>query len=102
MSYQCISVEEANALLKNDVTLLDIRDAASFAKGKINGAVHLSDGNVEKILAEADKNTPLLVYCYHGNSSKGAAEFFSKNGFTKTYSVNGGFESWKLLRGQQS
>jgi len=42
------------------------------------------------------KNIPLIVYCYHGNSSKSAAHYFCENGFTQVYSMDGGFEAWRL------
>jgi thiosulfate sulfurtransferase len=96
MSYKCISVEEAQELIeKNDVTLLDIRDPGSFAENNIQNSINVSNENVEHIVASADKDKPLIVYCYHGNSSKGAADYFYSMGFKKSYSVNGGFEDWK-------
>ncbi|MCL6417353.1 thiosulfate sulfurtransferase GlpE [Aestuariirhabdus sp. Z084] len=97
MSYQCISVEEAEALIRQgDVTLLDIRDPTSFAAGNIQNSVQVSNTNVGDILSTADKDKPVIIYCYHGNSSKGAAEYFYSMGFKESYSVDGGFEEWKL------
>ena len=97
MSYKCISIEEAQTLIENDkVTLVDIRDPASFAAGNIINSIHVTNENVEQLVAEADKTIPLIVYCYHGNSSKGAAEYFFNMGFKSAYSVDGGFEEWKL------
>lgn len=97
MTYQCISVEDAQALIaEGEATLLDIRDAASFAAGNVSGAINVNNENVELVLARLDKAKPLLVCCYHGNSSKGAADYFHGLGFSQSYSVNGGFEEWKL------
>ena len=96
-SFKCISTAEARELIEsNVVTLLDIRDLASFSASNIENSIHVSDTNVEKIVTSADKNQPLLIYCYHGNSSKGAAEYFFRAGFTKAYSIDGGFEDWRL------
>ena len=96
MSYQCISIDEAHHLINsNDVTLLDIRDAISFTQGSMPGAVHVTNNNVDDIAANADKTKPVIVCCYHGNSSKGAAEYFYHLGFEKAYSMDGGFEEWK-------
>lgn len=98
MPYQCISVAEAKALIDSTaVTLLDIRDAASFEAGHINDAINVNNDNVEAVLAHADKAKPLLVCCYHGNSSKGAADYFNAAGFTDAYSIDGGYEAWKLI-----
>lgn len=97
MPYQCISIEEAKQLIDaQDVTLLDIRDKMSFEAGHINHSIHVSNENVESVLASADKNKPLIIYCYHGNSSQGAADYFYNMGFKQAYSVDGGYEVWKL------
>jgi thiosulfate sulfurtransferase len=40
--------------------------------------------------------TPVVVCCYHGNSSQSAAQFLVEQGFTEVYSLNGGFEQWKV------
>ncbi len=99
MSYQCISIEEAEEIIKSEkVTLLDIRDDGSFLAGNVKGSVNVSDENVDDIVRNSDKENPVIIYCYHGNSSKGAANYFYNMGFKKSYSVNGGFEVWKLTR----
>lgn len=99
MSYQRISIEQAKDLIKNDdVTLLDIRDPASFAADNIENSIHVSNDNVQEVLSTADKSKPLIIYCYHGNSSQGAADFFYNQGFEQAYSVDGGFEEWKFQR----
>lgn len=99
MTYKCISVEEAETLIeKGYATLLDIRDPHSFAAGHIENSIHVSNDNVAQIIATADKEKPLIVYCYHGNTSQGAADYFFKEGFKESYSVNGGYEVWKLKR----
>ena len=97
MSYQCISTEEAEAMMQSaEVTLLDIRDAGSFSAHHVKGSVHVSNENVDAVVRRSDKEKPVIIYCYHGNSSKGAAAYFYNLGFKKAYSVDGGFEAWKL------
>ncbi|MBL2893588.1 thiosulfate sulfurtransferase GlpE, partial [Klebsiella pneumoniae] len=41
-----------------------------------------------------DFDTAVMVMCYHGNSSKGAAQYLLQQGFDKVYSVDGGFDAW--------
>tara|TARA_R110002072_G_scaffold90500_8_gene202508 strand:- start:13578 stop:13892 length:315 start_codon:yes stop_codon:yes gene_type:complete len=97
MPYQRISVEEAESLIeKNEVTLIDIRDKMSFDTGNVKASIHVTNENVEDVLSSADKNKPLIIYCYHGNSSQGAADYFYNMGFKQSFSVDGGFEEWKL------
>jgi len=97
MSFQCISIAEAEKLLAaGDATLLDIRDPQSFNAGNIENAIHVSNENVEQIVATAARDKPLIIYCYHGNTSKSAADYFFNRGFSHSYSVDGGYEEWKL------
>lgn len=97
MSYKCISVDEAEVLLKSEgATLLDIRDLASFSRGAIHHATNLNNENVEYVIENTDKEKPVIIYCYHGNSSKNAADYFFQRGFTQSYSVDGGYQQWVL------
>ena len=80
---------------KNSVNIVDIRDYASFQSGHISNAIHLTDDTVQQFISNTDKEKPLVVYCYHGISSQGAAVYFSENGFREVSSMIGGFESWK-------
>ena len=95
MNFDCISVEDTKRLLENDdVTVIDIRDINSFSKGHINNAIHIDDININNFLSEKDKNETIIIYCYHGISSKSAANFFSQNGFKNVFSMNDGYAGW--------
>jgi len=97
MSYKCISVNEAKALLENSsVILVDVRDAESYAQANIPNAINVLQETVDEFLSQTDKETPLIVYCYHGNSSKGAAGYFFSQGHKEVYSLDGGFEAWRV------
>ena len=96
MSYQCIDQDRAVALMENEnAQVVDIRDPASYASGRIVGAVHISNENIGEFLQQADKSRPLIVCCYHGNSSKGAADYLANQGFDQSYSLDGGFTAWQ-------
>lgn len=98
MSYQRISVEEAITVLQSKTTtLLDIRDEHSFQAGHIENAIHLTNQNVAEVVNGLDKENPVIIYCYHGNSSQGAADYFYNLGFKQSFSVDGGYEVWKLI-----
>ena len=99
MPYQCISVEDAKALISsNDVTLVDIRDAQSFALANVENSQNISNTNVDGFLSTVDTEKPIIVICYHGNSSKGAAEYFFNQGCKLVHSLDGGFEAWQNKR----
>jgi len=95
MTYETIDIDDARALIENENTvIIDIRDPASYESGHIENAIHIDNGNVQIFLESADKSLPLIVCCYHGNMSKGAADFFSRQGFRRSYSLNGGYTQW--------
>lgn len=91
------ATSDSQALLKEQLTLIDIRDPQSYQAGHIEGAIHIDNGNVDDFLARADKSKALVVCCYHGNSSQSAADFFNQQGFVKAYSLDGGYEHYKGL-----
>lgn len=77
------------------VTVVDIRDPQSFAAGHPPQARHVHNENVQDFIASADKDKPLIVFCYHGYSSQSAAAFFRQQGFREVYSVRGGYSAWR-------
>ena len=79
---------------EGSVNVIDIRDPGSYSAGHIPSAISLNDTNVKEFIESTDKEKPLIVYCYHGISSRGAAEYLSQNGFKEVYSMTGGFEAW--------
>ncbi|MDG2046061.1 MAG: thiosulfate sulfurtransferase GlpE [Halioglobus sp.] len=97
MTFHCISIDEAKALLdKGGITIADVRDIDAFLAGNIENAIHIQQDSIEGFLAASDKNKPLLVYCYHGHSSQSAADYFVNQGYEEVYSMDGGYEAWRL------
>ena len=90
-----ISPEQAVALLDAEAEFVDIRDLQSFGQSHIAGATHLCNETLQDYIAQANKSRPLVVYCYHGNSSQNAAQFFCDQGFNEVMSMDGGFEAWR-------
>lgn len=100
MSFQHLSCEQLQSWINETgrvVTLVDIRDPQSFVTGHIPGAILIDNSNVQKFIEEADHQLPLVVCCYHGNSSQSAADFFNQQGFTDCYSLDGGYEAWRQM-----
>ena len=95
MSFQCISIEEAKIIIdKDNLTIIDIRDRNSFLNGHIDKAIHVEDLDIDNFLKDRNKNDTILIYCYHGNSSKSAANFFVQHGFEKVLSMDEGYVGW--------
>ena len=93
--FECINVEEAHQKLHQAMAVLvDIRDPQSFAMGHTPGAFHLTNDTLGAFMRDNDVDTAVMVMCYHGNSSKGAAQYLLQQGSDKVYSVDGGFDAW--------
>lgn len=94
--FRCIGVHEAEGLAqRNDVLTVDVRDAGSFRRAHIKGAQLLSMANLSAVINGTAKDTPVLIYCYHGHASREYARVFSDFGFNEVYSLDGGYEAWK-------
>ena len=93
--YKCIHLQEAQELINNPGTvIIDIRDEASYQDGNIPNSINVSEENIVDFLSSTDRQSPLLIYCYHGISSKDAAEYFVKNGFQSVFSLDGGYTEY--------
>lgn len=94
-SFVRISADDARHMIdEREVTVVDIRDPESFAAGRIENAQPLSNETAAAFIENGDKTKPVLVCCYHGNSSQQAAQFLAEQGFSESYSLDGGFEVW--------
>ena len=98
VSFIRISAQQARDLIANEALVVDIRDHQSYAAGCIENAVHITADNVDDFIQAGDHSRPLIVCCYHGNASQGAAAYFSENGFLQTYSLDGGYEAWQEMQ----
>ncbi|CNE24911.1 thiosulfate sulfurtransferase GlpE [Yersinia nurmii] len=93
--FEAIDVEQAYSRWKEgQAVLVDIRDPQSYESGHAPGAFHLTNGSLQTFMQQTDFDQPVMVMCYHGNSSRGAAQYLLEQGFDAVYSINGGFEAW--------
>lgn len=100
--FECIDVQQAQAKLVNGQALLvDIRDPQSYATAHASGAFHLTNTTLSAFMQQSDLSRPVLVMCYHGNSSKSAAQYLLTQGFKEAYSIDGGFDAWRAAYPQQ-
>lgn len=95
--FKRISPQDAHQLRRDGAVVVDIRDSQSFATAHISGSQHLDNVSLADFIARADLDQPLIVACYHGNSSQGAAAYLAGQGFSEVYSLDGGMEAWRGL-----
>lgn len=85
-----------DAFDQGEALFVDIRDPESFAQAHLQGALHLTQQSVDQFIADTASDQPLVVYCYHGNSSQNAADWLTEQGFQKVVSLDGGFEQFRV------
>lgn len=79
-----------------DAVFVDIRDPQSFTAGHIPGSQHLDNANLAQVLGALDKQQKIIVVCYHGISSQGAADYIVNQGYTDVHSMDGGYTAWSI------
>ncbi len=103
VDFKHISVQEtASRMADSAVVIADIRDEQSYVAGHIAGAWHLTQASLANFIAKHDSSTPVVVVCYHGNSSQGAAQYLVQQGFAEVYSMDGGMALWQQQHPVQS
>ncbi|WP_445426162.1 thiosulfate sulfurtransferase GlpE [Alishewanella sp. HL-SH06] len=93
--FKRISVAETQQLIMQQAIIADIRDENSFAAGHIEGAYHLTNGSIVQFMQQFPFEQPIVVVCYHGNSSQGAAQYLAQQGYEEVYSMDGGVAAWR-------
>mgnify|MGYP000558919487 CR=1 FL=1 len=81
-----LSMADLNNLLESGIpfALLDVREAAEWANGHLEGAQHLPLGQLltqPSTLELLDSSQTLIVYCQHGIRSQTAVRFLRERGY---------------------
>ncbi len=82
--------------------LIDVREDGEWSAGHIPGARHLGRGVLERDVEKAfpDTGTELILYCGGGYRSALAAESLQKMGYTRVFSMAGGWREWLASGGR--
>ncbi len=89
--------EFAELIADSNVVVLDVRTAAEFAEGHIQGAVLIDQGQsdfMEKAKATLPAGKTIAVYCRSGRRSANAAGRLADAGY-KCVNLKGGIIAWK-------
>lgn len=92
-AFECIPGQAAAELLRAEpaAALFDVRDFTAYRSGHIEGAAHLSEDRLLGWMKRIPKESPVIIYCYHGNASKIYAQMFVDFRYTRVFSVDGGY-----------
>lgn len=94
MTYDTLFANQVEELLALKPVVLDHRDPRSYAEGHLPEALPVSDANISSLIRSKDRERPVLVYCYHGNSSRDLCKFIMQFGFKNVYNLEGGWQAW--------
>ncbi|HVF87032.1 MAG TPA: rhodanese-like domain-containing protein [Pyrinomonadaceae bacterium] len=93
-----VSVEETRRRLASGegVRLIDVREDNEWQAGHAAGAEHLGRGVIERDIEMVipDKDAELILYCGGGYRSALATDVLQRMGYTKVYSMAGGWKAW--------
>lgn len=81
---------------QKDFTFVDCREESEWAQGHLPEAVHLSKGIIERDIENKipDKDRQIVIYCGGGFRSALAAHNLQLMGYTRVYSMLGGYRGW--------
>lgn len=82
------------ALVESGAQLIDVRTAAEFEGGHIQGSVNIPLQSLSGSLSKISKDKPVITCCASGMRSASAKTFLKAKGFKDIY--NGG--SWVSLQ----
>jgi len=91
-----VTPAEAASMIKEkkDLQLIDVRTEAEYADGHLAGAKLIPVQEIDKRLAEIDKQKPVLLYCRSGHRSGNALKILQDKGYTQVKHLQGGINAW--------
>jgi len=92
---ECTVLGLKDELRKDKTTLIDVRQYAEYAGGRVEGAKLVPLDEIEKRHQEIDHTHTVYVMCRSGRRSGEAQKRLRALGFTNVVNVKGGFEEWK-------
>ena len=93
-----MSADDFEELLKDKaVCLLDVREPAEYASGRIKGAILLPATNFseEFVKLGRNKSDKIALYCRSGNRSDFVAKKLAENGYKKVFNLEMGLVEWQ-------
>jgi len=81
-----------------DAQLVDVRTPEEHKQGSIKNSLNINfydNDFAAQVDSKLDKNQPVLLYCARGGRSAKAAKMLKKQGFTKIYDLETGYNGWE-------
>jgi hydroxyacylglutathione hydrolase len=81
-------------IAKGNVQVVDVRGAAEFKKGHIEGADNVFVGKLSQNLDKISKDQPVIIHCQSGGRAAIAYSILKANGFDNVENYAGGWADW--------
>ena len=75
--------------------MLDVRNPGEWKSGHIEGAIHISGGDLPKQIESVPADKSIYVICGSGYRSSVSASVLAHHGRVQIANVNGGMSAWK-------
>ena len=93
-----LSIDEAEAAIREADVLIDVREADEFAAGHLPGAIHASRGMLEFKLSGTPalnaRDLKVVLYCKTSGRAALCAASMQDMGYLDVRSIAGGFDAW--------
>ncbi len=76
------------------LNILDVREPAEYAFGRIPGAISMPLGELEERIGELSQDQEYIVVCRTSNRSDIACQLLSEKGFNKVENTKPGMSEW--------
>lgn len=91
----------------DDITIIDVREAAEYAFQHVKGAVSIPLGELEGGGGQFNAESDIYVICRTGTRSDLACQWLAANGFNRVKNVVPGMSTWKgetqsIVKGDQA
>jgi rhodanese-related sulfurtransferase len=78
---------------RDELQIVDVRWPNEWEAGRIDGALHIPQDQLDDRLDEIDRERPVVAVCRSGNRSSAAARELAAEGF-QADNLDGGLEAW--------
>jgi hydroxyacylglutathione hydrolase len=94
-----LAPEQVAAYIANGATVVDVRGAAEYRSGHIEGSLNIPLPNLQENLSTLPVDKGLLVHCQGGTRSAIAASVLRRAGFQNIKNLTGGFAAYAAQGG---
>jgi len=90
-----LTAEQLNeALVNNNLQVIDLRGATEYKSGHIKGASHVFVGTITQNLDKISREKNVVVHCQGGDRAAIGYSLLRKNGFNNVRTFEGGINEW--------